>query len=78
MSGLKKKEEKVKQALAEVPDGVTVGPTASSAEPIMFGRGSIRQPADSVGPLAWVCASHSGSLFTVKEVQNLILPHHAI
>lgn len=41
--GLKK--EKEKKAQAGVPDGVTVGPTASAAEPIVFGRGSIRQPA---------------------------------
>lgn len=70
------KKSKRTKALASVPDGVTVGPTSRAH--YVWPWDSIRQAAGSVAPLAWGCASHSGSLFTVKELLNVILPHHTI
>lgn len=68
----------LKKKRSQAPDGMTVGFSASSEEPIMFGRGT-----GSGNLLAWSgsCvgrASHAGSLFTVKEALNLILHDHAI
>lgn len=57
---------------------MTVGFTASSEEPIMFGPATgsgnlLALPGSCVG-----CASHLGSLYTVKEALNPILHDHAI